>query len=267
MKRERDVRIVVVTLFPEFIEQAVKFGVLGRAIERGVLSVGTVSPREHAADPRRTVDDRPYGGGPGMVLMAEPLRQAVAGATRELPPGTRRICLAADGVPLTQERVAQFAAEPALVLVAGRYEGFDERFVESEIDEAVSVGDIVMSGGELPALMVIDAVARLLPGTLGDAESAVQESFTTGLLDWPHYTRPEVWEGRSVPPVLLGGNHAAIERWRRKQALGRTRRRRPDLLARRNLTVEELRLLDEYEAEQDASQAAQGSDHSEKGDQ
>ena len=245
-------KIVVITLFPELVGQALQFGVLGRAIERGVLAVETVNPRQFVTDVHKTVDDRPYGGGPGMVLKAEPLRLAMQEAVRRLP-AARRILLAADGVPVTQERVAQLAQGSELILVAGRYEGIDERFVEACTDESLSVGDVVLSGGELPALMVIDAVARLLPGTLGDAESAVQESFTSGLLDWPHYTRPESWDGRPVPPVLLGGNHAEIDRWRRKQALGRTRQRRPDLLERRELSNEERRLLDEYLAEQDAT--------------
>jgi len=246
------VKIVVITLFPELVEQALAFGVLGRAVERGVLAVETVNPRQFVTDVHKTVDDRPYGGGPGMVLKAEPLRLAMQDAMSRVPMA-RRILLAADGVPVTQRKVAELARRPELVLVAGRYEGVDERFVDACTDESLSVGDVVLSGGELPALMVIDAVARLLPGTLGDAESAVQESFTDGWLDWPHYTRPETWEGRAVPPVLLGGNHAAIGRWRRKQALGRTWQRRPDLLAERDLSNEERRLLDEYLAEQDAT--------------
>jgi tRNA (guanine37-N1)-methyltransferase len=192
-----------------------------------------------------------------MVLKAEPLRLAMQDAMGRLPAATR-ILLAADGEPVRQRKVAELAQRQELILVAGRYEGVDERFVEAYVDESLSVGDVVLSGGELPALMVIDAVARLLPGTLGDAESAVQESFTDGLLDWPHYTRPEAWEGRPVPPVLLGGNHAAIGRWRRKQALGRTWRRRPDLLAQRELSKEERRLLDEYLAEQDAPRTGAG---------
>jgi tRNA (guanine37-N1)-methyltransferase len=245
------VKIVVVTLFPEFVEQALRYGVLGRAVERGVLSVETVNPRQYAPDVHRTVDDRPYGGGPGMVLKAEPLRLAMQDAVGRVP-GARRIYLAADGAPVTQRRVAELSRLPALVLVAGRYEGVDERFVEAYTDESLSVGDVVLSGGELPALMLVDAVSRLLPGTLGCAESAEQESFTSGLLDWPHYTRPESWEGRDVPAVLVGGNHAAIGRWRLKQALGRTWQRRPDLLQRRELSVEERRLLEEYQAEQDA---------------
>jgi tRNA (guanine37-N1)-methyltransferase len=219
--------------------------------------VETVNPRQFATDVHKTVDDRPYGGGPGMVLKAEPLRQAMELASAMVP-SARRVYLAADGEPLTQRKVAEYAGLPALVLVAGRYEGVDERFVEQCIDEPVSVGDVVLSGGELPALMVIDAVARLLPGTLGDAESALQESFSDGLLDWPHYTRPEVWAGQAVPDVLAGGNHAAIARWRLKQSLGRTWQRRPDLLARRNLTDLERRLLAEYQAEQDATRREQG---------
>lgn len=250
-------KIVVITLFPELVGQALQYGVLGRAIERGVLAVETVNPRDFVTDVHKTVDDRPYGGGPGMVLKAEPLRLAMQEARRRLP-AARRILLAADGAPVRQRRVAELAGGSELILVAGRYEGVDERFVEACIDESLSIGDVVLSGGELPALMVIDAVARLLPGTLGDAESAVLESFTDGLLDWPHYTRPEAWEGRPVPPVLLGGNHAAIERWRRKQALGRTRQRRPDLLAQRDLSNEERRLLDEYLAEQDATRNGAG---------
>ena len=250
-------RIVVVTLFPELVTQALAFGVLGRAVARDVLTVETIDPREFATDLHRTVDDRPYGGGPGMVMKAEPLRRAVELAVLRVP-DARRVYLAADGRPVDQARVAALARLPGLVLVAGRYEGVDERFVECCIDETISVGDLVLSGGELPALMLIDAMARLLPGTLGCAESAEHESFTTGLLDWPHYTRPEVWGGRPVPPVLLGGNHAEIERWRRRQALGRTRARRPDLLDARELTREERRLLEEYAAEQDATRLEAG---------
>jgi len=251
------VRIVVITLFPEMVEQALAHGVLGRAIERGVLAVETVNPRQFVTDVHKTVDDRPYGGGPGMVLKAEPLRLAMQEAMLRVAQAPR-ILLAADGRPVTQSRVAELGRGPGLILVAGRYEGVDERFVEACIDESLSVGDVVLSGGELPALMVIDAVARLLPGTLGAAESAEQESFTDGLLDWPHYTRPETWDGRPVPPVLQGGNHAAIDRWRRKQAIGRTWQRRPDLLERRDLSREERTLLDEYLAEQDAPRNGTG---------
>ena len=246
-------RIEVVTLFPEFIADAVRVGVLGRAIERGQVAVNATSPREFAADVHRTVDDRPYGGGPGMVLKVEPARSAIRAAKARLPAASRSVYLAADGVPLTQAKASELAQLPGLMLLAGRYEGVDERLVELEIDESVSIGDYVLSGGELPALVLIDAVVRLLPGVLGDDASAAQDSFVEGLLDWPHYTRPEQFEGRAVPEVLASGNHAAIERWRTKQALGRTWLRRPDLIAKLTLTAEQRRLLDEFVTEQRAS--------------
>ena len=242
-------RIEVVTLFPELVLEAVKAGVLGRAIERGILSVNAATPREFAVDVHRTVDDRPYGGGPGMVMKIEPTRTALRAALNRLPSGSRRVYLAADGVTLTQARAMELSKLPGLLLLAGRYEGVDERLLEAEIDEHISIGDYVLSGGELPALVLIDAIARLLPGVLGDTDSAQQDSFVAGLLDWPHYTRPEEFEGRRVPDVLMSGNHAAIERWRVKQALGRTLRRRPDLLAKLQLTAEQRRLLDEFVAE------------------
>ena len=225
-----------------------RFGVLGRALERGVLAVETINPRQFATDVHKTVDDRPYGGGPGMVLKAEPLRLAMLEAGRRVP-AARRVYLAADGAPLTQRKVAEFAGLGGTGAGRGPLRRRRRAVRGRMIDESVSVGDVVLSGGELPALAVVDAVARLLPGTLGDAESAVQESFSDGLLDWPHYTRPEVWSGREVPPVLIGGNHAAIARWRLKQSLGRTWQRRPDLLQARVLSTEERRLLDEYQAE------------------
>lgn len=238
--------IEVVTLFPAWVASAVRLGVTGRAIERGQVTVGTVNPRDFAQDVHGTVDDRPYGGGPGMVLKVEPTRTALAAARARLPKGSRSIYLAADGVPLTQAKAAELAKRPGLLLLAGRYEGVDERLLTTAIEERISIGDYVLSGGELPALVLIDAVLRLLPGVLGDAESAAQDSFSAGLLDWPHYTRPEVWEGQTVPQVLLGGDHAAIRRWRLKQALGRTWQVRPELLERRELSVEERRLLDEF---------------------
>lgn len=246
-------RIEVVTLFPEFVAEAVRVGVLGRAIERGQVSVNATTPREFATDPHRTVDDRPYGGGPGMVLKIEPTRTAIRAAKARLPAGSRAVYMAADGVRLTQEKARALAQLPGLMLLAGRYEGVDERLIETEIDECISIGDYVLSGGELPALVLIDAVVRLLPGVLGDEESAQQDSFSEGLLDWPHYTRPEVFEGRAIPEVLASGNHAAIRRWRLKQALGRTWQRRPDLIEATQLTAEQRRLLDEYLAEQRAS--------------
>jgi tRNA (guanine37-N1)-methyltransferase len=242
-------RIEVVTLFPEFVAQAVRVGVLGRAIEAGRVAVQATTPREFATDVHRTVDDRPYGGGPGMVLKVEPARTAIRAAKARLPAGSRSIYLAADGERLTHALASELARLPGLMLLAGRYEGVDERLIESEIDASVSLGDHVLSGGELPALVLIDAVVRLLPGVLGDAESALQDSFATGLLDWPHYTRPEVFEGRAVPEVLASGNHAAIRRWRTKQALGRTWLRRPELIEKLTLSDEERRLLDEFKTE------------------
>jgi tRNA (guanine37-N1)-methyltransferase len=246
-------RIEVVTLFPEFVLDAARIGVLGRALEAGHVAVQASSPREFAQDVHRTVDDRPYGGGPGMVLKVEPARSALRAAKARLPEGSRSIYLAADGAPLTHAKAQELARLPGLLLLAGRYEGVDERLVESEIDESLSIGDYVLSGGELPALVLIDAVVRLLPGVLGHAESAQQDSFVAGLLDWPHYTRPEVFEGRAAPAVLVGGNHAAIRRWREKQALGRTWLRRPELLGRLTLTAEQRQLLEEFKAEHRAS--------------
>jgi tRNA (guanine37-N1)-methyltransferase len=242
-------RIEVVTLFPQMIRDALAHGVVGRAVARGELAVDCVDPREFADDVHRTVDDRPYGGGPGMVLKLEPMRAALRKAQARLEPGAVRVYLSAQGRRFDQALAARAARWPALALVAGRYEGVDERFVESEIDETWSIGDYVVSGGELPALVVIDAIARLLPGTLGDAQSAEQDSFATGLLDWPHYTRPEVAFGMAVPQVLRSGDHAAIARWRMKQALGRTWLVRPELVEARGLTDEESKLLEEFKAE------------------
>jgi tRNA (guanine37-N1)-methyltransferase len=199
-------------------------------VTRGLLAVGTENPRTHTSDVHQTVDDRPYGGGPGMVMKPEPLCAAIAAAAARLPAGSLRIALTPQGRVLNQALLQELRQAPGLVLVAGRYEGIDERVIESVIDREISIGDYVLSGGELPALVVIDALARLLPGALGDERSNVEESFTEGLLDWPHYTRPEDFVGRRVPAVLLSGDHAAIARWRREQALRRTRERRPDLL-------------------------------------
>jgi tRNA (guanine37-N1)-methyltransferase len=239
-------RIEVVTLFPELIRSALAAGVLGRAVQRGLLEVGTEDPRAHTRDVHRTVDDRPYGGGPGMVMKPEPLTAAIAAAAGRVPAGTLRVALSAQGEVLTQARLAALAGAPALVLVAGRYEGIDERVLRRSIDLELSIGDYVLSGGELAALVVIDGMARLLPGVLGDERSSVEESFTEGLLEGPQYTRPEVFEGLAVPPVLLSGDHAAIRRWRLKQALGRTAERRADLLARIALDAEREALLAEY---------------------
>ena len=245
-------RIDVVTLFPEMIEQAVRFGVTARARERGLWQLGVWNPRDFARDNHRTVDDRPYGGGPGMVMLPGPLCEAIdaarAAQRSEGVMATRTIHLTPAGTPLTHARVVELAQakDAGYVLIAGRYEGIDERVAIREVDDEISVGDFVVSGGELPALMLIDAIARQLPGALNDAESALQESFVAGLLDYPHYTRPEVFEGMQVPAVLLSGNHAAIARWRRMQALGRTVERRPALLDGRALTAQEQELLAQY---------------------
>jgi len=236
-----------VTLFPRMIAGTLEFGVVGRAMARGLIGVGTEDPRAHTSDVHRTVDDRPYGGGPGMVMKPEPLLAAIRAAHARLPPGSPRVYLSAQGEPFGQALAQELARLPGMVLIAGRYEGVDERVIELGTDREVSVGDYVLSGGELPALTVIDAVARLLPGVLGDERSSVEESFAQGLLDWPHYTRPEVFEGAAVPSVLLSGDHADIRHWRLKQALARTAQRRPDLLRSAQLSVEAQRLLSEIQ--------------------
>ncbi|HEV7614007.1 MAG TPA: tRNA (guanosine(37)-N1)-methyltransferase TrmD [Steroidobacteraceae bacterium] len=242
-------RIAVVTLFPVMIRDALAHGVVGRAVERGLLRVEYFDPRDYATDVHRTVDDRSYGGGPGMVLKVEPLRSALRSAAAALPQGSRRVYLGADGMRFEQGMAREARGWPGLVLVAGRYEGVDERFIERETDEQWSIGDYVLSGGELPALVVIDAIARLIPGTLGSEESAGPESFSDGLVDWPHYTRPATVDGQAVPAVLISGDHAAIGRWRLKQALGRTWVRRPELLESRGMSDEERVLLEEFKAE------------------
>ena len=247
-------RIEVVTLFPELVEGAVRHGVTGRAHERRLWTLGTVNPRDYATDRHRSVDDRPYGGGPGMVMLADPLEGAIAAAQERLQRDgvtqPKVIYMSPQGEPLGHQRVAELATEHGLVLVAGRYEGIDERIVEHMVDLEVAVGDFVVSGGELPALLLIDAIVRQLPGALNDAQSSVEESFVAGLLDCPHYTRPEVYDGRAVPSVLLSGDHSRIARWRLKQALGRTWLRRPDLLAARGMSPDEAVLLDEFKQEE-----------------
>jgi tRNA (guanine37-N1)-methyltransferase len=240
------VHVEVVTLFPGMIAGALRFGVLGRALERGLLSVGTEDPRAHAGDVHKTVDDRPYGGGPGMVLKPEPMLAAIRTAQARLPAGCPRIGLSAQGEVLSQAVARELAALPGFMLVAGRYEGLDERVVQLGTDRELSIGDYVLSGGELPALVLIDAVARLLPGVLGDERSSAEESFAAGLLDWPHYTRPEVFEGLSVPQVLLSGHHADIGRWRLAQAVARTWERRPDLIVKHGLTPLASQSLNEF---------------------
>jgi tRNA (guanine37-N1)-methyltransferase len=254
-------RFGVVTLFPAEVEAAAGFGIMGRARERGLWTLDTLNPRDFAEGAHRTVDDRPYGGGPGMVMMAEPLAAAL-GAMRAAQRAagvarSRVIHLTPAGAPLTHARVVEMAAarDAGYVLLASRYEGVDERLVAREVDEEIAVGDFVVSGGELPALMLMDAVVRQLPGAMNDRASVEQDSFVEGLLDTPHYTRPEVYAGERVPEVLLSGHHAAIARWRRMQALGRTAARRPDLLAKVELADEDRRLLAEYAADVAARQA------------
>ena len=242
-------RIDVVTLFPEFVMGAAQVGVVGRAQERRLLEVAAWNPRDYTSDTHRTVDDRPYGGGPGMVMLAEPLRQAIRAAQAAAPAPGRVILLSPQGERLVQRKVRALAKEPRLLLLCGRYEGLDERFVANEVDEELSIGDYVLSGGELAAAVLIDAIGRLREGALGNAESAAQDSFEDGLLDCPHYTRPERDGADAVPAVLLSGDHAAIRRWRLKQSLGRTWLRRPDLLARLDLDKERRALLDEFISE------------------
>ena len=239
-------RIGIVALFPELVAPVTRIGVVGRARERGLIEVEQISPRDFAVDRHRTVDDRPYGGGPGMVLKYEPLRDAVRELRKRLPAGCRELVLSAQGRPFDQAFARELAAAPGLLLVSGRYEGIDERFVEREVQEEIALGDYILTGGELAAAVVIDAVVRLLPGVLGHEDSSVEESYTAGLLDCPQYTRPEVVDGLAVPAVLLGGDHEAVRRWRLKEALGRTWLKRPALLKARTLTSEEQELLDEF---------------------
>jgi tRNA (guanine37-N1)-methyltransferase len=248
------VHIEVVTLFPEMIRQGLGFGIVGRALERGLLRVGTEDPRTHTANIHRTVDDRPYGGGPGMVLKPEPMLAAIRAAHARLPAGSPRICLSAQGPLFNAAQARELAALEGFLLIAGRYEGIDERVMSLGVDRDISIGDYVLSGGELPALVVVDAVARLLPGVLGDERSSVEDSFATGLLDWPHYTRPELFEGLKVPQVLLSGDHADIRRWRLGQAVGRTWLRRPELLAKEALTAEAAEALREFLASHKAGE-------------
>jgi len=243
-------RIGIVSIFPNMIGCIGNHGVVGRAIEQDRVQLECIDPRKHTADPHRAVDDRPYGGGPGMVMKFAPLAEAIRAARQRVQVDAPVICLTPQGRPFRQADAVRLAALPGFVLVAGRYEGIDERVIDSEVDEELSLGDFVLSGGEIAAMAVIDAVARLLPGVLGDADSAQQDSFMAGLLDYPHYTRPEEIEGRRVPPVLLSGDHAEIARWRRKQALGRSYVRRPDLVEALELSVDQRELIDEYLEEQ-----------------
>ena len=243
------VRIDVVTLFPEFVQQCTGFGVIGRAVERGQLEVEAWNPRDHAEGGYRRVDDTVCGGGPGMVMLIEPLRRALAAARQATKEAAPVIYLSPQGKRLTQDKVRQLARLPRMILLCGRYEGIDERLLEHEVDEELSIGDYVLSGGELAAAVLIDAVGRLQEGVLGDAQSAEQDSFSDSLLDCPHYTRPVSHEFGEVPAVLLSGDHAAIDRWRRKQSLGRTWLRRPDLLENTTLGEDDQCLLEEFKRE------------------
>jgi tRNA (guanine37-N1)-methyltransferase len=239
-------QLQVVTLFPDLVHTIVEYGVVGRALKREIISLGCRNPRDFTSDVHRTVDDRPYGGGPGMVMKYEPLAGAIASAREQLPASSQVICMSPQGAVFDQGAARRLAKLPGIILLAGRYEGIDERLIESVVDEELSLGDFVLSGGEIAAMAVIDAVTRLLPGVLGDAESAAQDSFMDGLLDHPHYTRPEEIDGRRVPEVLLSGNHARIAQWRHQQALGRSFCRRPDLLEKLDLSDRQQLLLDEY---------------------
>jgi tRNA (guanine37-N1)-methyltransferase len=235
----------IVSLFPEMFEALTRYGVTGRAVRNELISVECWNPRDFTHDRHRTVDDRPYGGGPGMLMKVQPLRDAIHAAKAAAGDGARVIYLSPQGRRLDQAGVAELAQAQSLILVAGRYEGIDERLIQAEVDEEWSLGDFVLSGGELPAMVLVDAVSRMLPGVLGHSDSATEDSFFEGLLDCPHYTRPESLDGMEVPEVLLSGNHERIRRWRLKQQLGRTWQRRPDLLKQRALTDEECELLEE----------------------
>ena len=240
----------VITLFPEMVSTIADFGVVGRARRNGLVALDCENPRDHTSDVHRTVDDRPYGGGPGMVMKYEPLAGAIAAARSRAPEGSPVVYLSPQGRVFDQAMATRYASLPGVILLAGRYEGVDERLIEAHVDEELSLGDFVLSGGEIAAMAVVDAVVRLLPGVLGDDESAVQDSFVEGLLDCPHYTRPEEIDGRRTPDVLLSGDHAEIARWRLKQALGRTYERRPDLIEKLELTDEQRALLDDFLKEQ-----------------
>lgn len=240
-------RIDVVTLFPEMVETVARYGVTGRAIEQGLIDFGVWNPRDYTRDRHKTVDDRPYGGGPGMVMMVEPLRDAIHAAKGAMDHDAGHVVyLTPQGRRLDQEGAKELLTHAHLVLVAGRYEGVDERLIDTEVDSEWSIGDYVLSGGELAAMVMVDVLTRQMPGALGHEDSADQDSFARGLLDYPHYTRPEEFEGRAVPEVLLSGDHAAIARWRMQQALGRTWLRRPELLEKIQLDEEQQKLLQAF---------------------
>lgn len=254
MSQQAGLWVGVVTLFPQMFDAITKFGVTSRAVKQGLLQVECWNPRDYTNDKHNTVDDRPFGGGPGMLMMVQPLTDAIRAAKQAAGGNVHTVYLSPQGRKLDQKGVQELSRYPKLLLVAGRYEGIDERVIETEIDEEWSIGDYVLSGGELPAMTLIDAVSRLVPGVLGHEESAEQDSFATGLLDCPHYTRPAVLADKEVPPVLLSGHHENIRRWRLKQALGRTWLRRPDMLNALALTKEQRKLLDEFQLEHQALQ-------------
>ncbi len=249
-------RIDVITLFPEMFD-AIKVGITGRAIRNGLIELDLTNPRDFTSDRHKTVDDRPYGGGPGMLMKVEPLKDAILSVKKnssdkqKTDKQTKVIYLSPQGQPLTQDIVKELSNNEQLILLTGRYEGVDERLIEHYVDYECSIGDYVLSGGELPAMVLIDSLIRLIPGALGHNESASSDSFYAGLLDHPHYTRPEDFEGERVPQVLLSGNHKKIDQWRLKQSLGRTWQRRPDLLADRELSEQEQQLLQAFIQEQD----------------
>jgi len=236
----------IVTLFPEMFDAVTNYGITSRALQQKIYDVQFWNPRDFTTDNHKTVDDRPYGGGPGMVMLIEPLEKAIGAAkavqlAEDIEPWVVHVSPA--GKPLTHDKVMQLSKKPGLVILASRYEGVDQRLIDAEVDEEISIGDYVLSGGELPAMVLMDAIIRQLPGSLGDSDSAIEDSFVDGLLDCPHYTRPEAYKGVKVPDVLMSGNHAKIKQWRLKMSLQRTRDQRPDLLAARSLTKEEARLL------------------------
>lgn len=241
-------RIDVITLFPELVEQVTGCGVVGRAAEQGLLELHCWNPRDYTRDKHRTVDDRPYGGGPGMLMKVQPLQDALT-AVREHNGAARLVYLSPQGKLLTQKKLAQQVEQGSVIFLCGRYEGIDERLIQREVDEEWSIGDYVISGGELAAMVCIDAMTRLIPGALGHEDSAQQDSFSDGLLDCPHYTRPEEYLGDRVPGVLMNGNHREIDAWRQQQALGRTWQRRPDLLENIELSTGQQALLDKFIAE------------------
>ncbi|MEE8388729.1 MAG: tRNA (guanosine(37)-N1)-methyltransferase TrmD [Acidiferrobacterales bacterium] len=242
-------RIDVITLFPEMLSAVSEYGITGRAVKSGLIDLHSWNPRDFTCDRHRTVDDRPYGGGPGMVMLADPLSQAMHAARDAQKDDVPVVYVSPQGKPIDHKLIMSASKRSGLILLAGRYEGIDERVLK-DVDEEWSVGDFVVSGGELPAMMIIDAITRQLPGALGDAESALQDSFVDGLLDCPHFTRPEDYQDSMVPDVLLSGNHEAIRRWRLKQSLGRTWLRRPELLTKLTLTKEQEILLEEFKQEE-----------------